>query len=85
MAAFDYEIVKELGVLSENEKGWKKEVNIVSYNGTKPKVDIRAWAPDHEKMGKGVTLNNEEIEELKEILDSIENIFVELDGANKSL
>jgi len=25
-------------------------------------------------------LNNEEIEELKEILDSIENIFVELDG-----
>lgn len=80
MAAFDYEIVKELGVLSENEKGWKKEVNLVSYNGAKPKFDIRAWAPDHEKMGKGVTLNNEEIEELKEILDSIENIFVELDG-----
>ena len=56
MADFKYEIVEELGVLSENSKGWRKELNLISWNGAAPKYDIRDWSPEHEKMGKGVVL-----------------------------
>ena len=65
---FSYEIMEEIAVLSENAKGWRKEINLVSWNGNPPKFDIRDWAPDHEKMGKGLTLTNEEITVLKEHL-----------------
>ena len=71
MADIKYDILKELGVLSENAKGWRKEVNLISWNGGIPKSDIRDWAPEHEKMGKGTTLSEEEIKKLKEILGEI--------------
>lgn len=72
MADIKYEIVEELGVLSENAKGWSKELNLVSWNDASPKYDLRDWSPDHEKMGKGCTLNKEEIIALKKILNSID-------------
>ncbi len=68
MADFKYEIIEEIGVLSENAKGWRKELNRISWNGGAPKYDIRDWAPDHEKMGKGVTLTEEELSALKDLL-----------------
>lgn len=68
MADFKYDIVEHIGVLSENAKGWTKELNLISWNGAAPKYDIRDWAPEHEKMGKGVTLTTEEVQKLKEIL-----------------
>lgn len=68
MADFQYEIVEEIGVLSENAKGWRKELNKISWNGATPKYDIRDWSLEHEKMGKGVTLTEEEIQKLKELL-----------------
>lgn len=68
---FKYEIVESLGVLSENASGWKKELNKISWNGAKPKYDIRDWAPEHEKMGKGVTISEEEFEMLKELINKI--------------
>ena len=68
MADFQYEIVEHIGVLSESPKGWRKELNKVSWNGGAPKYDIRDWAPEHEKMGKGVTLSEDELEKLKELL-----------------
>ncbi len=68
MSDFSYEIIKHIGVISENSKGWRKEVNIISWNGRSPKYDIRDWAPEHEKMGKGITLNDDEIKKLFEIL-----------------
>lgn len=67
---FTYEIVEEIGVLSENAKGWRKELNKVSWNKGNPKYDIREWAPEHEKMGKGVTLSEEEFEALKELMNN---------------
>lgn len=69
MADFKYEIIEELGVLSENAKGWRKELNLISWNGGAPKYDIREWAPDHERMGKGVTLTEEELSALKNLLN----------------
>ena len=68
MADFKYEIVEQLGVLSESAKGWTKELNLISWNGGAPKYDIRDWAPEHEKMGKGVTLSEEEAKKLIELL-----------------
>ncbi|MCI8752959.1 MAG: hypothetical protein HFH66_16770 [Lachnospiraceae bacterium] len=68
MADFKYEIIEEIGVLSESQKGWRKELNLISWNNGTPKYDIRDWAPGHEKMGKGITLSEEEIRKLKELL-----------------
>ena len=70
MAEFKYEIVKELGVISESAKGWTKELNLVSWNDKPPKYDIRDWAPDHEKMGKGVSLTEEEMQSLIELFNA---------------
>lgn len=70
MADFKYEIVEKLGVLSESPKGWTKELNRISWNGGEPKLDIRDWAPEHEKMGKGVTLTEEEGKVLLGLLQS---------------
>jgi hypothetical protein len=71
MSDIKFEIVKSLGNLSENAKGWKKELNLVSWNDRDPKFDIREWSPDHDKMNKGITLTKNEIIELKNILNSI--------------
>lgn len=71
MAEFKYEIVEEIGVISENAKGWRKELNRISWNGAAPKYDIRDWALEHKKMGKGVTLSDEEVVSLKEILSKL--------------
>ncbi len=68
MAEIKYEIIETLGVLSTSAKGWQKEVNLISWNERPPKYDIREWAPNHEKMGKGITLSEEEVEQLKKIL-----------------
>ena len=65
-----YEIVEKIAVLSESSKGWTKELNLISWNDRDPKYDIREGSPDHEKMGKGVTLSNEEAAILKKALDS---------------
>jgi hypothetical protein len=68
MADFKYEIVEHIGVLSESSRGWTKELNRISWNGGAPKYDIRDWAPEHEKMGKGVTLSEAEMEKLRSLL-----------------
>jgi hypothetical protein len=68
MPEFTYEIVKHLGIISEGSGGWAKELNLISWNGKEPKYDIRDWGPDHEKMGKGITLSASDIKALKELL-----------------
>jgi len=71
MADLKYEITEHIAVLSESPKGWTKELNLISWNGREPKYDIRDWAPNHEKMGKGVTLTKEEFDTLREILGDL--------------
>ena len=71
MAELKFEIIKNIGVLSESEKGWKKELNLVKWNDYAPKYDLRDWNESHEKMGKGVTLTKEELMKLKEALGKI--------------
>ena len=71
MADIKFEIEEEIGTLSENSRGWSKELNKVSWNGGAAKYDLRDWAPEHEKMGKGVTLTEDEAKALYEILKGI--------------
>lgn len=72
MADIKFEIEKELGVIAESAKGWNKELNLISWNGKEAKYDLREWAPDHEKMGKGITLSMEEIKGLKKLLNTLD-------------
>ncbi|MDU6631117.1 MAG: YdbC family protein [Lachnoanaerobaculum sp.] len=71
MADIKFEIKEELGVLSESAKGWTKELNLISWNGAEAKYDLRDWSPNHEKMGKGITLTADEVKELYKLLNRI--------------
>jgi len=71
MAELTFKIIKTVGVLSERQNGWKKELNLISWNENEPKYDIREWSPDHTRMGKGATLTKEELEQLKPLIDRL--------------
>jgi hypothetical protein len=71
MAEIKYDIKETIGILSENSKGWTKELNLISWNDREPKYDLRDWAPEHEKMGKGLTLSLDELKELKKLIDKM--------------
>lgn len=63
-----FEIINQIGIISTSSGGWQLELNRVSWNGKEPKYDLRSWAPDHEKMGKGITLTEEDVIALAELL-----------------
>ena len=65
---FTFEIIEQIAVLAEERSGWTKELNKVSFNGGEPNFDIRSWDPEHTKMGKGVTLSDEEMIILREAI-----------------
>ncbi|MCR5208507.1 MAG: hypothetical protein K6C14_08540 [Eubacterium sp.] len=67
MPEIKYEITEHLGVISETARGWTREVNLISWNGREPKVDVRDWSPEHDKMSKGLTFTKEELQELAKI------------------
>ena len=72
MSEFKYEIIKELGIISERKGGWSKQLNLISWNDVEPKYDIRDWAPNREKMGKGISLSASELQTLTDMLNEIE-------------
>lgn len=72
MPELKYEIVKNCGVLSETNRGWTKELNYISWNDREAKLDLREWSPNHERMGKGITLTKEEAVKLKEYLNALD-------------
>lgn len=72
MVDIKFEIKETKGVLSESSKGWKKELNLISWNEKEPKYDIRDWDAEHKKMGKGVTLTAAELKKLRDVLNGME-------------
>jgi hypothetical protein len=62
-----YDIIEEIAVLSVRGS-WNLELNRVAWNGGKPKYDIRPWDGDHTKMGKGITLSDDEMTALLEVM-----------------
>lgn len=73
MSSIKYDIVKSIGVLSSSSSGWNRELNLISWNDREPKYDIRDWAPDHSKMGKGITLTSDELNILKKLIEEMES------------
>ena len=71
MAEFTYEVTERIAVLSTNARGWERQLNMVSWNGN-PKYDIRDWSPDGSRMAKGISLTEEELKTLKDILNDME-------------
>ncbi|MFO7636506.1 MAG: PC4/YdbC family ssDNA-binding protein [Clostridia bacterium] len=71
MTDFKYEILERLGVLSQSNTGWTKELNLISWNDREGRYDIREWSPDRTKMSKGVSFSDEEIKKLKEFLKGV--------------
>lgn len=71
MKDIQYEIVKEIAVLSTGESGYTKEINLISWNGKEQKYDIRSFSPNREKCGKGVTLTEAEAEKLLAALEKV--------------
>lgn len=65
---FRFEIVRKIATLSTEKSGWTKEINLVSYNDAPPKFDLRSWDPNHEKMGKGITLSRDEMKVLLDVM-----------------
>ncbi len=72
MPDIKFEIKETVGVLSESSKGWKRELNLVSWNDKEAKYDLRDWDQDHEKMGKGVTLTVDELKKLRDLLNAMD-------------
>lgn len=68
---FSFEITETIGIISEGKGGWNLELNKVSWGGRPAKYDLRSWSPDHQKMGKGVTLTTEDLISLKNLLMNI--------------
>ena len=68
---FSFQITESIGVLSTSKSGWTTELNKVSWGGRPAKFDLRGWSPDHQKMGKGITLSDEELKNLKALINNI--------------
>ena len=69
---FSFTITDYLGVISKSKSGWQLELNKVSWGGRPAKFDLRSWAPEHQKMGKGITLTEEELKSLAKLIDSLQ-------------
>lgn len=78
---FTFAIKEHLGVLATHTTGWKKEINIVEWNGNSGKVDIRDWSPSHEKMSKGITLHEAEA---KKMVDALNKYFEKREKEEKA-
>ena len=63
-----FEIVERIAVLATHSTGWRKELNLVRWNGGPPKYDIRDWSPDHGHMSRGATFHEKEMRHICEVL-----------------
>lgn len=70
---FDYTIEEHYGTISTNSS-YSKELCRISWKGGSPKLDFRMWKhfSDEEKRLplKGVSLDTDEVETLKELLNN---------------
>ena len=65
----NYEIKAQIGHIGKpSYKGDTLQVNIVNWNHTKDKVDIRRWSENYERAGRGITLTFDEAKTLLALL-----------------
>lgn len=64
-----FEITEHIGIIGKNNSsGWKRELNLVSWNGNPAKYDMRDWDEEHKMMSRGITLTKEEVKILFDLL-----------------
>lgn len=67
--SFEFHVVKDFGILGKvSEKGWAKHLTKTAYGDGDAKWDIRAWNEDMTKLTKGITLSDNEMEDLYNLL-----------------
>ncbi|GEA95186.1 YdbC family protein [Weissella viridescens] len=71
MAELKFEILEQFGTLSTSKSGWELQLNFVQWGDNQPKFDLRTWSPDHKKMGKGITLNHDELVKLQDAITHV--------------
>lgn len=71
MADLKFNILEEFGTLSTSKSGWELQLNFVQWGDNQPKFDLRTWSPDHKKMGKGLTLNHDELVNLQDAIEKV--------------
>lgn len=64
-----FEVLEDYGTFGEGE--WKKHLTLTKWNDGEAKLDIRAWSPDMQKCGKGLTLTANELKELGELISKM--------------
>ena len=64
------ELIKKIALISGSETGFRKELNLVSWNGREPKYDLRGWSPEGIPL-RGVTLTEDEAKELQKVLNDM--------------
>ena len=72
MSEFYFELIQQFGELSKNEKGWTRDLTFIRWNGKSPKYDLRDWAPDRLKMGRGISMTTEEVIQLRGLLNGMD-------------
>ena len=65
-----YEIIKKIGVLEGDPEGYRIEMNIVSWDGRPPKLDVRKWQPNGKPAG-GVCLGEKGLHELRTMIEDV--------------
>lgn len=63
-----FQITEHIGVIATYNNNWTKELNKISWNGSNPKYDIRDWDKHHEHMSRGITLHEDEMQILYQLL-----------------
>lgn len=64
---FEFEIKQNIATLTEDEGAeYQKQLNIVSWKGAKPSLDLRLWriTAEGQRPLKGLTLSADEAERL---------------------
>lgn len=72
MAENQYEIIKEILSFPGDGK-FHTEVNLISWHGNEPKIDIRRWSEGREKPSKGICLTEQEFKEIVEYYGGVYN------------
>ena len=70
MVEFSFKIEEQIAVISSGKGGWNLELNKVAWGDRPAKYDLRSWSPDHQKMGKGLTLTQQDLIALRKLLIS---------------
>ena len=78
---FKYEVLDRFATLSSTESAtgnvYSKELNLISYNDADGVYDIRNWTTmtdDSRRMGKGITLNRDELKALRDALNDLDDL-----------